>query len=64
MFHIYIGLFTIKAMIHGTKNLALKGILNSERLIEMLFPFPSIELQNQFVTFIKQTEKTKNNHIG
>lgn len=58
--YLYWLILLSKPITHCTINMTLKGILSSERLTEMIFPFLSIEL----VTFIKQTEKTKNNHIG
>ena len=41
--------------------MALKGILSKGQLSEMAFPFPPLELQNQFSVFVKKTEKTKAN---
>lgn len=48
-----------KPAIHSTINMALKGILSKGQLSEMVFPFPPLELQNQFSVFVKETEKTK-----
>lgn len=48
-----------KPAIQSTINMALKGILSKGQLSEMAFPFPPLQLQNQFSVFVKQTEKTK-----
>ncbi|MEE0060555.1 MAG: restriction endonuclease subunit S, partial [Acutalibacteraceae bacterium] len=40
-------------------NMALKGILSKGQLSEMEFIFPPIELQNEFATFVEQTDKLK-----
>lgn len=48
-----------KPAIHSTINMALKGILSKGQLSEMPFPFPPLQLQNQFSLFVKQAEKTK-----
>lgn len=48
-----------KPAIHSTINMALKGILSKGQLSEMVFPFPPLELQNQFSVFVKETEKIK-----
>lgn len=48
-----------KPTIHNTINMALKGILSKGQLSEMFFPFPPVELQNEFATFAEHTEKTK-----
>ena len=40
-------------------NMALKGILSKRQLSEMMFPFPPVALQKQFVTFVEQTDKSK-----
>jgi type I restriction enzyme S subunit len=39
--------------------MALKGILSKGQLSEMVFPFPPLALQQQFATFVKQTDKSK-----
>lgn len=48
-----------KPAIHSTINMALKGILSKGQLSEMVFPFPPLELQNQFADFVEQSGKTK-----
>ena len=48
-----------KPMIHRTINMALKGILSKSQLSEIVFPFPPITLQEQFVAFVEQTDKSK-----
>ena len=48
-----------KPTIHNTINMALKGILSKGQLSEMFFPFPPVELQDEFATFAEHTEKTK-----
>ena len=48
-----------KPIIHNTINMALKGILSKGQLSEMFFPFPPVELQDEFATFAEHTEKTK-----
>lgn len=48
-----------KPMIHRTINMALKGILSKGQLSEIVFPFPPITLQEQFVAFVEQTDKSK-----
>lgn len=48
-----------KPIIHGTINMALKGILSKGQLLEMVFPFPPLELQNQFSVFANRTENAK-----
>ena len=48
-----------KPMIHHTINMALKGILSKGQLAELTFPFPPLELQEQFAAFVKQTDKSK-----
>ena len=48
-----------KPMIHRTINMALKGILSKSQLSEIVFPFPPITLQKQFVAFVEQTDKSK-----
>lgn len=40
-------------------NMALKGILSKSKLEEKTFIVPPIELQNQFASFVEQTNKTK-----
>ncbi len=57
--YLYWLMLLSKPAIHSTINMALKGILSKGQLSEMAFPFPPIELQNQFGAFVKQTEKTK-----
>ena len=48
-----------KPMIHRTINMASKGILSKSQLSEIVFPFPPITLQEQFVAFVEQTDKSK-----
>ena len=48
-----------KKEIQSSINMALKGILSKGQLSEMEFIFPSIELQNQFATFVEQIDKLK-----
>ena len=57
--YLYWLMLLSKPAIHSTINMALKGILSKGQLSEMVFPFPPIELQNQFAAFVEQTEKTK-----
>ena len=57
--YLYWLMLLSKPTIHRTINMALKGILSKGQLSKMAFPFPPIELQNQFADFAKQAEKTK-----
>ena len=57
--YLYWLMLLSKPAIHSTINMALKGILGKGQLSEMAFPFPPLELQNQFSVFVKKTEKTK-----
>ena len=57
--YLYWLMLLSKPAIHSTINMALKGILSKGQLSEMVFPFPPLELQNQFSVFVKETEKTK-----
>ena len=59
--YLYWLMLLSKPAIHSTINMALKGILSKGQLSEMAFPFPPLELQNQFSVFVKKTEKTKAN---
>lgn len=59
--YLYWLMLLSKPAIHSTTNMALKGILSKGQLLEIAFPFPPTELQNQFSAFVKQTEKKKNN---
>lgn len=59
--YLYWLMLLSKPAIHSTINMALKGILSKGQLSEMTFPFPPLELQNQFSVFVKKTEKTKAN---
>ena len=45
--------------IHRTINMALKGILSKGQLSKIEFPFPPMELQEQFSNFAKQIDKSK-----
>ncbi len=57
--YLYWLMLLSKPAIHSTINMALKGILSKGQLSEMTYPFPPIELQNQFSAFVEQTEKAK-----
>lgn len=57
--YLYWLMLLSKPAIHSTINMALKGILSKGQLSEMAFPFPPLEIQNQFSVFVKETEKTK-----
>lgn len=59
--YLYWLMLLSKPAIHSTINMSLKGILSKGQLSEMTFPFPPLELQNQFSVFVKKTEKTKAN---
>lgn len=59
--YLYWLMLLSKPAMHSTINMALKGILSKGQLSEMAFPFPPLELQNQFSVFVKKTEKTKAN---
>lgn len=59
--YLYWLMLLSKPAIHSTINMALKGILSKGQLSEMTFPFPPLELQNQFAVFVKKTEKIKAN---
>ena len=48
-----------KKEIQSSINMALKGILSKGQLSEMEFIFPPIDLQNEFATFVEQTDKLK-----
>lgn len=57
--YLYWLMLLSKPAIHSTINMALKGILSKGQLAELVFPFPPIELQEQFATFVEQTDKSK-----
>lgn len=57
--YLYWLMLLSKPAIHGTINMALKGILSKGQLAELTFPFPPIELQNQFAAFVEQIDKSK-----
>lgn len=57
--YLYWLMLLSKPAIHSTINMALKGILSKGQLSEMAFPFPPLELQNQFSVLVKKIEKTK-----
>ena len=57
--YLYWVMVLSKRAIHRTINMALKGILSKGQLSKMAFPFPPVELQKQFVTFVEQTDKSK-----
>lgn len=57
--YLYWLMILSKPVIHNTINMALKGILSKKQLSEILFPFPSVNLQNQFAAFVAQVDKSK-----
>ena len=57
--YLYWLMLLSKPAIHGTINMALKGILSKGQLAKLTFPFPPIELQEQFAAFVEQTDKSK-----
>lgn len=57
--YLYWLMLLSKQAIHRAINMALKGILSKKQLSEMMFPFPPVALQKQFVTFVAQTDKSK-----
>ena len=57
--YLYWLMLLLKPAIHSTINMALKGILSKGQLSELAFPFPPIELQEQFAAFVEQTDKSK-----
>ena len=57
--YLYWLMLLYKPAIHNTINMALKGILSKGQLAKMPFPFPPIELQQQFAAFAEQTDKSK-----
>lgn len=57
--YLYWLMLLSKPEIHRTINMALKGILSKRQLSEMMFPFPPVALQKQFVIFVEQTDKSK-----
>ena len=57
--YLYWLMLLSKPAIHSTINMALKGILSKGQLSELAFPFPPIELQEQFAAFVEQTDKSK-----
>lgn len=57
--YLYWLMLLSKPAIHSTINMALKGILSKGQLSELAFPFPPIELQEQFAAFVVQTDKSK-----
>ena len=57
--YLYWLMLLSKPAIHRTINMSLKGILSKRQLSEMMFPFPPVVLQKQFVTFVEQTDKSK-----
>jgi len=58
---LYLYWFTLlsKPTIHQAINMALKEILSKGQLSEMMLPFPPVELQMQFATFVAQVDKSK-----
>lgn len=57
--YIYWLMLLSKPYIQSTINMSLKGILSKGQLSVMTFPFPPIELQRQFATFVEQINKSK-----
>ena len=57
--YLYWLMILSKPAIHKTINMALKGILSKSQLSSIKFPFPSIECQNQFATFVAEVDKSK-----
>lgn len=57
--YLYWLMLLSKPAIHGTINMALKGILSKGQLAKLTFPFPPIELQEQFAAFVEQIDKSK-----
>lgn len=57
--YLYWLMLLSKPAIHGTINMALKGILSKGQLAKLTFPFPPIELQEQFAAFVEQVDKSK-----
>lgn len=59
--YLYWLMILSKPAIHKTINMALKGILSKSQLSSIKFPFPPIELQNQFAAFVEEVDKQKQN---
>ena len=57
--YIYWLMILSRPAIHRTINMALKGILSKGQLSKIDFPFPPMELQEQFSNFAKQIDKSK-----
>ena len=57
--YLYWLMILSKPAIHKTINMALKGILSKSQLSSIRFPFPPIELQNQFAAFVEEIDKSK-----
>lgn len=57
--YLYWLIILSKPIIHRTINMALKGILSKSQLSSIEFPFPPLSLQNQFVSFVTQVDKSK-----
>lgn len=57
--YLYWLMILSKPAIHKTINMALKGILSKSQLSSIKFPFPPIELQNQFAAFVEEVDKSK-----
>ncbi len=57
--YIYWLMILSKPYIQSTINMALKGILSKGQLSVMMFPFPPLDLQQQFAAFVEQTDKSK-----
>ncbi|MBQ8237118.1 MAG: restriction endonuclease subunit S [Oscillospiraceae bacterium] len=56
---LYVMLLLSKDYLVEEINMALKGILSKSKLEEKVLVVPPIDLQNQFATFVDQTNKTK-----
>lgn len=57
--YIYWLMHLSKPYIQSTINMALKGILNKSQLSALEFPFPPIEKQRAFATFVSDVDKSK-----
>ncbi|MDL2317697.1 restriction endonuclease subunit S [Eubacteriales bacterium OttesenSCG-928-A19] len=58
-YYLYNLFLLSKPYIQSTVNMSLKGILSKGKMLELNFPFPSIDLQAQFATFVHQVEAQK-----
>lgn len=57
--YLYWLMILSQPLIHSTINMSLKGILSKGQLAELAFPFPPIELQEEFANIAKQIDKSK-----